>query len=126
MITGTMLFGRGDDAEMDEFDGAPILNVLPLPVIAVGADNRIVHANTAAEAFFEQSSVLMRRQTLANILPFGSPVLPLENTMVSVSSTLQRLRPRTKRSSTHPGRSRTVRNVRMRCHRVTDSSTSSR
>lgn len=54
-----------------------VLNVLPLPILVVGEDDRISDANAAAEAFFEISVPMLRRQTLADLLPFGSPILAL-------------------------------------------------
>ena len=56
---------------------AQVLNVLPLPVLVVGEGDLIDHANAAAEAFFEQSFPVMRRERLAHLLPFGSPILAL-------------------------------------------------
>jgi two-component system, NtrC family, nitrogen regulation sensor histidine kinase GlnL len=58
-------------------DSGQILNVLPLPVLAVGEDDIILHANSAAESFFEMSLPVMRRQRLADLVPFGSPILAL-------------------------------------------------
>jgi len=54
-----------------------ILNVLPLPVIVVGNDNRVVEANLAAQSFFQMSRSVLRRHRLAEIVPFGSPLLSL-------------------------------------------------
>jgi len=54
-----------------------ILNVLPLPVIVVGTDDRIVEANLAAQSFFQMSRSVLRRHRLAEIVPFGSPLLAL-------------------------------------------------
>src|SRR3954465_9395900 len=54
-----------------------IVNALPLPVLAIGADGKILHANTAAEAFLDLSLRVMQRQRLKDIMPFGSPVLAL-------------------------------------------------
>ncbi len=54
-----------------------ILNVLPLPVIVVGNDDRIVEANLAAQSFFQMSRSVLRRHKLAEIVPFGSPLLSL-------------------------------------------------
>lgn len=54
-----------------------IMNALPLPVLTIGAENSIVHANAAAEAFFEMSLRVMQRQRLNDLLPFGSPVMAL-------------------------------------------------
>jgi two-component system nitrogen regulation sensor histidine kinase GlnL len=54
-----------------------IMDALPLPVLAVGEGGRILHANTAAEAFLELSMRVMQRQRLADVMPFGSPVVAL-------------------------------------------------
>jgi two-component system nitrogen regulation sensor histidine kinase GlnL len=53
-----------------------VLNALPHPVVVV-ADGRITHANVAAEAFFEVSLPLLRRHSLRDLVPFGSPLLTL-------------------------------------------------
>ncbi len=57
--------------------GDAILNLLPLPVLQVDGRNMIVDANVAAEAFFQMSRSTMRRNGLADLLPFGSPVISL-------------------------------------------------
>jgi two-component system nitrogen regulation sensor histidine kinase GlnL len=54
-----------------------VLNALPLPVITIAADGRIADANVAAETFFEASVLLLRRQMLRDLVPFGSPLLTL-------------------------------------------------
>jgi two-component system nitrogen regulation sensor histidine kinase GlnL len=54
-----------------------VLNALPHPVIVVAPDGKVVDANAAAEAFFEVSVLLLRRQALRDLVPFGSPLLPL-------------------------------------------------
>ena len=54
-----------------------IMNALPLPVLTVGPEHRIVHANAAAEIFFEMSLRMMQRQKLSDFIPFGSPVMAL-------------------------------------------------
>src|SRR4030095_1424955 len=54
-----------------------IVNALPLPVVTVGGEGLILHANSAAESFFEISLRVMQRQRLKDFLPFGSPVLTL-------------------------------------------------
>ncbi len=58
-------------------DGEIVLNALPVPVLAVAADGRILAANAAAEAFFRLGVRMMLRQALKDLLPFGSPVLDL-------------------------------------------------
>jgi two-component system, NtrC family, nitrogen regulation sensor histidine kinase GlnL len=54
-----------------------VLNALPHPVIVVSADGRVADANVAAEAFFEVSVSLLRRNLLHDLVPFGSPLLAL-------------------------------------------------
>ena len=54
-----------------------VLNALPHPVIVVAADGKIADANAAAEAFFEVSLPLLRRHSLREVVPFGSPLLVL-------------------------------------------------
>ena len=54
-----------------------VLNALPHPVIVVAPDGKVVDANAAAEAFFEVSLPLLRRQSLRDLVPFGSPLLTL-------------------------------------------------
>ena len=65
----------------DEFSIDPIelqaLNVLPMPVLVVGHGNGIFYANGAAEGFFQSSAVVLKRQTLDDLIAFGSPVLGL-------------------------------------------------
>lgn len=53
------------------------LNVLPMPVLVVGEGQLIHYANSAAEVFFQSSSAMLRRQSLADLIAFGSPVLAL-------------------------------------------------
>ena len=54
-----------------------VVNALPLPVLTIGVEGEILHANTAAEAFLDLSLRVMQRQRLKDIMPFGSPVLSL-------------------------------------------------
>ena len=54
-----------------------VLNALPHPIIVVAPDGKVVDANAAAEAFFEVSVLLLRRQSLGDLVPFGSPLLTL-------------------------------------------------
>ena len=53
------------------------LNALPHPVIMVAPTGRIADANVAAEQFFEASIPMLRRHMLRDLVPFGSPLLPL-------------------------------------------------
>src|SRR4051812_8193157 len=57
--------------------GDAILNALPNPVLLVAPDGKIVDANMAAESFFEISTQFLRRQSLKELVPFGSPLLAL-------------------------------------------------
>jgi two-component system nitrogen regulation sensor histidine kinase GlnL len=54
-----------------------MLDALPHPVIMVAADGKIANANAAAESFFDASLPLLRRHSLHELVPFGSPVLAL-------------------------------------------------
>jgi len=54
-----------------------VLDALPHPVIMVGPDGSIINANAAAESFFEASLPLLRRHSLRELIPFGSPLLAL-------------------------------------------------
>jgi two-component system nitrogen regulation sensor histidine kinase GlnL len=57
--------------------GDLVLNALPMPVLTLAGDGAILNANSAAESFFDMSLRVMRRQKLADIMPFGSPVVAL-------------------------------------------------
>ncbi len=54
-----------------------ILNALPHPVVSIAADGMIVDGNAAAEGFFQASISVLRRHTLKELVPFGSPLLAL-------------------------------------------------
>jgi two-component system, NtrC family, nitrogen regulation sensor histidine kinase GlnL len=54
-----------------------VLDALPHPVLMVSADGSIANANAAAESFFDASLRLLRRHTLRELVPFGSPLLSL-------------------------------------------------
>src|ERR1700722_4596818 len=58
-------------------DADAILNALPNPLLLVAPDGRIVEANMAAESFFEISAQFLQRQSLKELVPFGSPLLAL-------------------------------------------------
>ena len=70
-----LLGGRG--AASLGLTGAAVLNALPLPVLTIGPDERIVHCNHAAESFFDSSARLMQRRQLRDIIPFASPIIAL-------------------------------------------------
>lgn len=58
-----------------EFD--LLLSSLPHPILVLAEDDRILYANAAAETFFSQSLAMMRRQTLAELIAFSSPLSAL-------------------------------------------------
>jgi two-component system, NtrC family, nitrogen regulation sensor histidine kinase GlnL len=56
---------------------ASLLDALPHPVMLINSDGLIVEANTAAQAFFQASTNVLRRHPLEYFVPFGSPLLSL-------------------------------------------------
>jgi len=54
-----------------------VLNALPLAVMVIAPDGMIMDANAAAEDFFDMSVAFLRRHTLHDLAPFGSPLLSL-------------------------------------------------
>src|ERR1700761_8769496 len=58
-------------------DAETILNALPNPVLLIAPDGKIADANIAAESFFEISTQFLKRQSLKELVPFGSPLLAL-------------------------------------------------
>jgi two-component system nitrogen regulation sensor histidine kinase GlnL len=60
-----------------DYDAEAVLNALPMPVLAIGPEGRILAANAAAETFFRMSAALLAGRTLGELVPFGSPILGL-------------------------------------------------
>jgi two-component system nitrogen regulation sensor histidine kinase GlnL len=54
-----------------------VLQSLPQPVIVCDADRAIAFANYAAEGFFGASMSVLARQRLDDLVPFGSPIVGL-------------------------------------------------
>lgn len=54
-----------------------VLDSLPHPVLMLDGQDRPVFSNVAAEAFFHSSSSVLNRHTLADLVPFGSPIFGL-------------------------------------------------
>jgi two-component system nitrogen regulation sensor histidine kinase GlnL len=54
-----------------------VLNTIRRPVIMVDPDGFITFANADAEDFFRSSATMLARNTLAKLVPFGSPLLTL-------------------------------------------------
>lgn len=69
-----------------------ILQALPHPVLAIGADGVILDANAASESFFEMSRSALRRHKLADLLPFGSPLLSLVDFALQRGATINEYR----------------------------------
>jgi two-component system nitrogen regulation sensor histidine kinase GlnL len=64
--------------EQGEFaDAMRLLNALPQPVLAIDSAGRVREVNTAAENFFDMGRASLQRSRLADLIPFGSPVLDL-------------------------------------------------
>ncbi len=68
---------QGSIASTLASSAGPILNELPLPVLAIGAGRTVIDANAAAEDFFEMSLALLARHRIDDLVPVGSPLLAL-------------------------------------------------
>jgi two-component system nitrogen regulation sensor histidine kinase GlnL len=56
-------------------DSRVLIEALPNPYLVLGAEDRIVLANSAAEDFFQASSGVLARLKLTDLVPFSSPAL---------------------------------------------------
>ncbi|HXC54030.1 MAG TPA: ATP-binding protein [Rhizomicrobium sp.] len=56
---------------------AAIAGALPMPLLVIGRSLNVVFVNPAAEQFFGSGAGLLVRQNLADLVPFGSPLLQL-------------------------------------------------
>src|SRR5262249_19843694 len=54
-----------------------IIDALPMPILGIGERGELLYANQSAEQFFDMGVGLLLRQKLADLLPFGSPLLQL-------------------------------------------------
>lgn len=54
-----------------------IVNAIADPLLVADGEGKILLANPAAEAFFGIGQTMLRRQSLSDIAPFGSPLLEL-------------------------------------------------
>src|SRR5579871_4367314 len=57
--------------------GTAIAAALPMPLVVVGSEDELVYANQAAEHFFAMGVSLLLKHRLADLLPFGSPLIEL-------------------------------------------------
>lgn len=71
---------------------ALLLNALPHPILAVGADGFVLEVNLAAEIFFGSSRSILLQQTLPNLLPFGSVLLSLVEQVLKTGSAISEYR----------------------------------
>lgn len=76
-------------SDVDSAAARSVLQALPQPIMVLTADRRISFANYAAEAFFGASMSVLARQTLDDLIAFGSPIISL------VDSVIQRRAPMT-------------------------------
>jgi two-component system nitrogen regulation sensor histidine kinase GlnL len=56
---------------------ALIAGALPMPLLVVGADQRLLFVNPAAEQFFDSGAGLLLKHTIDELVPFGSPLIGL-------------------------------------------------
>ena len=54
-----------------------IAAALPMPVLMIGQNDEILFVNPAAEQFFGMGAAALRKQNLAELIPFGSPLVQL-------------------------------------------------
>jgi len=69
-------------------DTMRLLNALPQPVLAIDPDGAIREVNIAAENFFDTGRASLLRSRLADLIPFGSPVLDLVAEALNHQSTI--------------------------------------
>jgi two-component system, NtrC family, nitrogen regulation sensor histidine kinase GlnL len=52
-----------------------VIDALPNPMIVIGEDDKVCLVNGAAEDFFQASTSLLMRHSMADLVPFSSPAL---------------------------------------------------
>ncbi|MDP6345045.1 MAG: two-component sensor histidine kinase, partial [Alphaproteobacteria bacterium] len=60
-----------------ELTSEAVLNVFPHPILVLGPDDAVGFVNPGAEQFFATGAAQLCRSTLADLVPFGSPVIEL-------------------------------------------------
>jgi two-component system nitrogen regulation sensor histidine kinase GlnL len=65
-----------------------LLTALPHPILVLNEDNRIVYANSAAEAFLSTGIALLKRMRLDDLVAFGCPLLALVDQVRRSGSTV--------------------------------------
>lgn len=84
-VLAAAVAGRDNQSPV-EYDW--LLEALPHPIIVLDDNNVFVYANAAAEGFFSTSTAMLRRQTLGDILAFGSPLEALSRQVRDDDSTI--------------------------------------
>ncbi len=62
---------------MDGAAMAAIAGALPMPLLVIGEPQNIAFVNPAAEQFFDTGAGILIRQSLTELVPFGSPLIQL-------------------------------------------------
>jgi len=65
-----------------------LLAALPHPILVLAEDNRIVYANSAAEAFLSTGIALLKRVRLDDVVAFGCPLMALVDQVRRSGSTV--------------------------------------
>jgi two-component system, NtrC family, nitrogen regulation sensor histidine kinase GlnL len=68
--------------DVDSVPARAVLQALPQPILVLGENRDIQFVNYAAEAFFGASLSVLTRQTLDDLIAFGSPIISLVETVV--------------------------------------------
>ncbi len=56
-------------------DYIQILSAVPHPILVIDEDNKITYANAATELFYQLSLAQLKKHTIEELLPFGSPIM---------------------------------------------------
>ena len=67
--------------DVDSVPARAVLQALPQPILVLGENRQILFVNYAAEAFFGASLSVLTRQTLDDLIAFGSPIISLVETV---------------------------------------------
>jgi two-component system, NtrC family, nitrogen regulation sensor histidine kinase GlnL len=76
-MNGGVLRERSGPEARRHIEHDVLLAALPHPILVLGDNERVLYANAAAEVFFSASGAVLKRQTLRELVGFGSPLLAL-------------------------------------------------
>jgi two-component system, NtrC family, nitrogen regulation sensor histidine kinase GlnL len=76
-MNGGILRERSGPEARRHIEHDVLLAALPHPILVLGDNERVLYANAAAEVFFSASGAVLKRQTLRELVGFGSPLLAL-------------------------------------------------